>query len=418
VRYSSKVSLGLAGLLIPILPGLSGGLPAAAHRASRASDNEIIVRLHSADALAHFDAKYGTSVLAALPDGATYLLRLPEGDNVDQDAAEMSTDGSVYEARPNQLIGIPESALPATAPSPAAEPSSMPFFDGQRGSDAYASQYALTLIHAQQAWATTTGVGQVVALLDTGVDAAHPRLQGRLTAGFSAFDGGGNTLETRAGIDSNGDGYPDGAYGHGTDVAGIVALTAPGAMIMPVKVLDSDGVGTSFGVALGIYYAAAHGANVINLSLGMAGRDETIGDAVAYAIKQGAVVVASAGNNGQLNVIQSPASEDGVVDVAATDAADRKAPFSNYGSPVTVCAPGVDIEGLFPGGGYAIWSGTSMAAPFVSAEAALVRAAHPDWKVNKVVKDLQSSADDIGMVNPLYAGELGSGRINLQQALQ
>ena len=418
MHYSSKVSLGLAGLLIPVLPGLGAGHPAAAHRASRAGDNQIIVRLHSADALAQFDAKYGTTVLAALPDGVTYLLRLPEGDNVDQDAAEMSTDPSVYQARPNQLIGIPEPALPATAPSPAAEPSSMPFFDGQRGPGAYTSQYALTLIHAQQAWAITTGVGEVVAVLDTGVDAAHPQLQGRLTAGFNALDGSGNTLETKAGIDSNGDGYPDGAYGHGTDVAGIVALTAPGATIMPVKVLDSDGVGTAFGVALGIYYAAAHGARVINLSLGMAGRDGTIGDALAYAIKQGAVVVASAGNDGLSNVIQSPASEDGVVAVAATDSADRKAPFSNYGSPVTVCAPGVGIEGLFPGGGYAVWSGTSMAAPFVSAEAVLIRAAHPGWKVKKVIKDLQTSADDIGIVNPLYAGELGGGRINLQQALQ
>lgn len=396
-----------AGGLIGALLGMGLTPHALAQPSNAYVPGQIVVKVAPNGRLSAIDARYGTRPIAGLGDGATYLLALPVGGGVDDTQHRMAADQGVAYAAPNLLVTPPE-----------AQPSTLPFFDSSGSPGPFHDQYALAQIHAQPAWHISTGAGVTVAVLDTGVDLSHPQLAGRLVTGYNVLDGTANPGDTAAHVDTNGDGVVDEALGHGTHVAGIIALAAPGSAIMPVKVLDSDGVGTTFGVALGIHFAIDHGARVLNMSLGVPGRDPTIADALNYASLHDANVVASAGNSDLLNAIQSPASEQSAIGVAAIDRGDHKAPFSNYGAWVKVCAPGVDIYSLFHDGGYATWSGTSMAAPFVSAEAALLRAVHPHWTAGQLAGRIRSTADSIDAANPAYVGELGSGRIDVFSALQ
>ena len=222
------------------------------------------------------------------------------------------------------------------------------------------------------------GAGVIVAVLDTGVDLDHPALAGRLEQGWDFVDS---------------DDSADDPNGHGTHVAGIVAGEpdagggglAQGTTIMPVRVLDEDGNGDLTIIAEGIRWAANHGATVINLSLGDSGRLDRIRKSgpVAAAIREvsdRAVVVVSAGNDSQFEQIFR--ADVPALVVVAVDDQGQPAPFTNVGDVRAVAAPGVDVVSaapaepstLFPSGtaGSATLSGTSMAAPFVSAAAAVL----------------------------------------------
>ncbi len=157
-----------------------------------------------------------------------------------------------------------------------------------------------------------TGSDVIVAVLDTGIDASHPVLAGHLSAGFDYVDDDADPAEVASGLDGNGDGIPDGAYGHGTFVAGMVHLVAPDATVMPMRVLDPDGDGSIFLVAQAIVDSVEAGADVINLSMGTKQKinSKVVGDAVKYAQDRGAVVVAAAGNDGT-ELRQYPGSGQG-----------------------------------------------------------------------------------------------------------
>ena len=167
--------------------------------------------------------------------------------------------------------------------------------------------------------------------------------------------------------------------GHGTHVAGIVKLVAPQASIMPLRVLDREGYGTTFHVAEAIAYADANGADVINLSLGTPSWSMLLREKVDEAISHGVVVVAAAGNYNSLqpqypasNVLPAALDKDGLLAVTSVSAAQKKSDFANYGTWVDIVAPGEEILSTYPVSKYAYWSGTSMATPFVSGEAALI----------------------------------------------
>ncbi|NOX30420.1 MAG: S8 family serine peptidase [Actinobacteria bacterium] len=237
----------------------------------------------------------------------------------------------------------------------------------------------------------------VVAVLDTGIRGTHEDLDQVLVAGSDFVSGTGDGL------------VPDNF--HGSHVAGVIGATinndlgiegaGAGIRIMPVRVLNSSGSGSSGSVAAGIIWAADNGADVINLSLGSTQNSSVVEAAIDHAISKGTVIVAASGNSGtQGNPTMYPAALDDVISVGAIDTDDSKADFSGYGNWVDVVAPGVSILSLHNGGddSYAYANGTSMASPYVAAAAGLLKAVDPDITPAQVLDLLRDTAEDLGAV--------------------
>ncbi len=259
----------------------------------------------------------------------------------------------------------------------------------------------------------STANGVIVAVLDTGVDRSHPELANRIaTGGYDFVSRDDAPDEARNGIDDNGNDVIDEAFGHGTYVAGIVAMAAPGAMILPVRVLDSDGSANVWRVMQGIAWASARGAKVINLSLGGPAWGPVAETQLRSVEAAGRIVVAAAGNDAAEQQVD-PAAIDGVVGVTAINGRTAAAAtFSNRGSWIDVAAPGVEVVSLYPGDRYATWGGTSAAAPVASAALALIAALQPTKPVDDLVGALTSTAQPSGV-----SGLSAYGRINLSAAV-
>jgi subtilisin family serine protease len=219
------------------------------------------------------------------------------------------------------------------------------------------------------------------------------------------------------GADDDGDGLIDELAGHGTFLAGIIARIAPEAGMLPVKVLEADGQGDLFAVAQGIFHAIEHGADIINLSLTTLYNSHVLALAVSESRAAGVAVVAAAGNSNESQPPSYPAADPNALAVAATDAADLKAPFSNYGEHIALCAPGVDVASCLPGNQYARSDGTSVSASLVSGVAALLRSVNAEAGPFQIDALLTSSTASLDEANPQYSGLLGSGRVDALAAL-
>ena len=245
-------------------------------------------------------------------------------------------------------------------------------------STSYRTQYAIDNLNLPEAHGVNRGAGAVVAVIDTGVQSNHPELVGKTIAGYDFIDQDRTPNDVGNRRDDDGDGEKDELVGHGTHVAGIVALAAPEARIMPVRALDTEGRGTTFGIAKAIRYAVRNGADVVNLSLGSSQETDLLADLLGDDDddeEEGRVVFVAAAGNDNNSVRQFPAAEENAIAVTSVDQQKKKSDFANFGGVeerwVKVAAPGTDIHAPFPTGRYATWSGTSMATPFVAGQAAL-----------------------------------------------
>jgi subtilisin family serine protease len=274
----------------------------------------------------------------------------------------------------------------------------------------YSLQYGLELINAPKGWKYQKGSSKItIAVLDTGVDLTHPDLAGKLVAGYNFI--------------ANND-TPQDDNGHGTGVAGICAAMTDngtgiagvswGASIMPVKVLDASGNGSFTNAAQGIIWAADHGAQVINLSLGGYTSSSLLEDAINYALQKGVVVVAASGNGG-IDMITYPARYEGVIAVGSVDQNSQRSAFSNYGPELDVVAPGSAIFSLTKLGSYGYLSGTSAAAPFTSGLAALMMSANSN-SYKKVGSQICKSSLDLGAKG--FDEYYGCGLIQVDQSLK
>ena len=272
-------------------------------------------------------------------------------------------------------------------------------------------QWNLPEIATLKGWNVTRGEDDmIVAIVDTGVQADHPDLQGRLVEGYNVIDPSKP---------------PDDDVGHGTHVAGIIAAQVNNnegiagmtwyTKIMPVKALDSTGAGTTYSVAEGIIWAADHGADVINMSLGNYAQAQFLHDAIKYAYDKGVVLVAASGNDAT-DRPGYPAAYPEVFAVGATDEDESLAEYSNYGDYIDVAAPGTSIASTYPGSRYAALSGTSMACPHVSALASLVRSANPNLTNEEVMSVLRQTAKDLGAKGK--DNQFGYGQIDVNAAVE
>jgi thermitase len=231
----------------------------------------------------------------------------------------------------------------------------------------YPDQWALPVIGAPDAWEALPPDAPTitVAVIDSGICAEHPDLTGRIGDGWDFLEN---------------DPVPQDDFGHGCAVAGVIAANpnngvgiigvAPNAQIMPLRVLNAQGVGTYSDVAAAIVYAADNGAEIVNLSLGGSSPSGILEDAVNYATSRGVMVIAAAGNTGQEGVLY-PAAYEPVIAVASVDPDLQRSSFSSYGPEVDLLAPGRDIVTTQNGGSYGLMNGTSFAAPHVAGIAVL-----------------------------------------------
>ncbi len=260
-----------------------------------------------------------------------------------------------------------------------------------------------------------TGEGAHVGVVDTGIDATHPDLLGRVGESFTTVGSWVTGAAAPAGQDDN---------GHGTHVAGTVGATddsggvvgvAPGVTVHAVKALTAAGVGYNADLARGVELAAEQGWDVVNLSVETTAASGTrmLRDACAFARERGVVLVAAAGNYGPCSdCVAAPGKLPTTIGVGATDADDDVAGFSSTGPGVDIAAPGVDVRSTDLGAGYTEKSGTSMATPHVTGAAALLRAAGHDPA--RTEERLLYTAEDIGR----EVAETGAGLLDVPAALQ
>lgn len=297
----------------------------------------------------------------------------------------------------------------------------------------YNGQWGLTKINAPAAWDVTTGSNSVViAVIDSGLDIDHPDLAGQLWTNPGEIAGNG--------IDDDNNGHIDDIHGwnmiddnadlsdntgHGTEVAGVLGAVSNNGQgvagvcwdcrLMVLKVTQSGGVANYSDIIEAVHYAALKGADVINLSLGGSSDSVSLRLAVDEAAET-AVVVGGAGNDNN-DTLFYPAAYESVLAVAGTGVSDAKVSSSNYGSWVNVTAPGETITTTFDGGSYGMTSGTSMAAPYVSGLAGLLRSANIDWSADTARAQIMQTAVSVDGVNPGFENLLGNGRIDAAQAL-
>lgn len=426
----SRLTLMSVALLSLAACGGGGGPTAGTDRtpadAGGAGGPELIVRLGAVD-VASLAAANGLTVVDQFGRRPIWRLRLPAGGDATAALERLRVTPGVLNAELNQLSQTPE----------ARARNAVWAIGGDAGT--YASQWGPAAIGLPQIAGTAPGTGVRIAILDTGIDLTHPALSGRLARradgrvlGRDFVDGDDDPSDagTRA----------DAGHGHGTHVAGLAALTAPGATLMPVRVLDSQGAGNLWVLAEALAWAVDpdgdpntdDGAHVINLSLGTAqptdllrlitasvtcGDDDDDDDdedddgvvddderdaAVRCAAGHGAVVMAAAGNDGSDSVLNYPGAEGvpGSRAVTASNAGRQLPGFANRASHVKLAAPGEQVISTVPGGGWGVWSGSSMAAPWASGVAARVLGTLPpggddsrptlrQWRPEDVAKRLE-----------------------------
>lgn len=337
--------------------------------------DQVIVMAESEDEAAMMAAAFSGELIAWCY--GTAKIRLLNASVVEAVEASLDPENNLPAAVPNYIAGIipveiEGDAQVATMPLPEQRDWEYWVREALQNPDpalldpeASYFQWMHDTVGSYAAWGVTTGDSWVkVAVIDTGVNTTHTDLSGRVT---TVDIGYGTTC----------------ADSHGTHVAGIIAGAldngsggagiAPGVSIISIRACNDDGRFPFWDVSNAIYEAVAAGAQIINMSLSGAGYTYYLQDAISYAVDCGVTVIAAMGNAGT-NAVAYPAAHDGVIAVAATDSANNRAFFSNYGSYADIAAPG---EGIYSSviGGYENYDGTSMAAPVVAGVAALYMSA-------------------------------------------
>ena len=352
--------------------------------------HQLVVRMTSTTQAASLSLPAEVlSVQSSLEHAPVYLLTLDSAASEENLSARLSQWASVVWAHPNYVMN---SLHPIQG--------SYPFPDQDLVGN-FENQYAALMLNLAAAHSTATGAGVTVGVIDAGVSFGNPALNGKAVSGFDFVDNGADASDVPGGI----------ATGHGTFVAGVIHLTAPGAVLRSYRVIDPNGAGDGFTLARAIETAVDDGCQVINLSLALTEQHLAVRDAIDYAASHGVTVIAGAGNDGKNQVVY-PAAEDNAIAIAAVDSTERASTYTNFGAQVDVCAPGDRIYSAYLNPAFAWWSGTSFSAAFTSGLAALLKENHPGAYGVQIRGMIVSGATNIDSLNPQRSGGLGAGLIN------
>ena len=379
--------------------------PPVVHETGEVVPGEVLVKFRDETKAGEVARARGLDVAASVDarDGALPAVASTRGRPVEQVLAELRADPAVEYAEPSYRVQLLEEGTVA----------------GVSVNDPLtAGQYSLDRMRVRDAWSLSTGGSGIVAVLDTGVQAEHGDLSGRVLPGRDFVNDDSNAADDN---------------GHGTWVAGIIAAKANDGYgiagiswsdrILPVKIMNGSGTGSTSDLVSGIVWAADNGATVINMSVGGFPYSQAVQDAATYAWNKGAVLVGAAGNNNREERFY-PASMTHVISVSATQREDEFSYWSSYGPAVDVSAPGSSVQttnctaGTCPNrswGAHTYISGTSFATPNVAGVVALIRAKYPTWTPQQVVDRLYATVDDLGFAG--WDKRYGRGRVNAYRAL-
>lgn len=411
----------------PPVPRAPVIVPAAAEQ--RLVEREVLIQLRDGLSQQQTEALFRRQRLErvesqriALIGVTLHRLRIPDGRTPRAVLSALRSEARIAMAQPNYAYRLEQApqdvdrpaappGQPLPAPDHAAAPASAPV--PPTASVQRLPQYAIDKLDLVEVHRVLRGSRVKVAVIDSGIDTAHPELTG-------ALDKAGDML---TGAPSR----PADADSHGTGMASAVfarsQLTgvAPAASLLAVRAFqgrttgDRSGAhGTSWHVLKGIDWSVAEGARVLNLSF--AGpRDELVSRALAAASKRGVVAVAAAGNAGPSSAALFPASDPNVIAVTALDAEDKVFAMANRGRHIAVAAPGVDVLVAQPAAGYGMTTGTSIATAHVSGVVALLIERDARLDLPQIRALLTSTARDLGA--PGRDVETGAGLINIRAAL-
>lgn len=355
--------------------------------------NEASAETNPQRVIVKFKESAQTGIAAASDENGgaeTAALEVPEGESIEAYMEELERRDDIEFVEPDYRI---ELAYKRKDPELATR------------------QYHHKQIDTAAAWKQTKGSKKVVvAVIDDGMDVAHPELKKQFIAPYDALSKKKGTIT---------------AGKHGTHVAGLIAASAgngtwgagvaPSTKIMPIDVIDQGGYGYTSDLIHGIEHAIKADVDIINMSLGSYYYSEALNGVIQKAHKRDIVIVAAAGNDGTRNA-HYPSSFDNVISVGAVTRTDVSALFSNKGPTIDLTAPGVDVYSTLPSNQFGPLSGTSMATPIVSGVAALIKANQPSLSNKEIEKRLFSSSDDLGKAgrDDVY----GHGRVNAKKALK
>jgi hypothetical protein len=382
-------------------------------------------------------------IIAPLDDGLNQVFLIGGPSNQDPNLllAILRLVPGVLNAELDQIVTVATGGATATTPPPSLVDSRPVQYYGSTAWEGYVDQPAIEIIRLEetQQYYGVTGKG-IIADIDTGVDPNHPVLKPVLLQGydFTRNQVGGSEMNDLPGgtpitespcynctpgkvnqhsiamVDQHSIAMVDGPhfadFGHGTMVAGVLHLVAPTASIMPLKAFSSDGTGNLSDIIRAIYYAQQNKVNIVNMSFDLTTPSQELATAINSAEKQGIIFVASAGNDGQMEMVY-PAGLTNVMGVASTNYQDQRSSFSNYGNQIVwVAAPGEAIITTYPFGTYAAVWGTSFSAPMVSGGVALMQQTHP------TLTQYQAQFA-MAQAQLLLAFGMGNGRIDLSRAV-
>ena len=422
---------------------------------SAAAQSPYILRPTATGSVSAIASRHNLTVVEPLDSAnSVYLVTGPSNESTAQVESDVSSDTEVTDIEPDQSTALPELSQSTGVILDQLPSATASNYAGTAVLGSYLTQPATQIINLWSAQSSfqVTGAG-TVAVIDTGIDPTSTVLAPSLVPGYdfihntagtasdwselgpsalTALQGSstnpanktdlallnqstGVILDQSTGVildQSTGvilDGQIPAEFGHGTMVAGVIHLVAPTAKLMPLKAFRADGSAQLSDILRAVYYAADHGAQIINMSFSLQQPSDELQDAIQYAHNAGSICVAAAGNSG-ISQLPNPASLDKVMGIASTSLKDTVSQFTNYGDGTFIGAPGENIITTYPGNNYAEVSGTSFSTPFVAGATALLYQllSEAGWD------DMKSNLSHAAPISSI----IGNGRLDVYQALQ